>query len=48
MAWQDVLTQVEKDLSTIYHDRSPQPVDIVAATTGQKMPELRKPDSQEK
>ena len=36
MAWQDVQTQVEKYLSTIDHDQSPQPVDIGAATTSQK------------
>ena len=36
MAWQDVQTQVEKDLSTIYHEQSPQPADIAASTTSQK------------
>ena len=36
MAWQDVQTQVEKDLSTIYHEQSPQPTDIGAAMTSPK------------
>ena len=35
IAWQDVQTQVEKYLSTICHDRSPQPMGIGAATTSQ-------------
>ena len=36
MAWQDVQTQVEKYLSTMCHDQSPQPIDIGATTTSQK------------
>ena len=36
MAWQDIQTQVEKYLSTIYHQQSPQPMDIGTATTNQK------------
>ena len=34
MAWQDIQTQVEKYLSTIYHQQSPQPMDISAVMTG--------------
>ena len=36
MAWQDIQTQVEKYLSTIYHQQSPQPMDIGTATTNPK------------
>ena len=36
MAWQDIQTQVEKNLSTSYHQQSPQPKDIGTATTYQK------------
>ena len=36
MAWQDVQTQVDKCLSTIYHQQSPQPTDISAALTSAK------------
>ena len=34
LAWQDSQTQVEKYLSTIYHQQSPQPMDIIASLTG--------------
>ena len=36
MAWQDIQFQVEKCLSTIYHQQSPQPMDISAVLTGAK------------
>ena len=36
MAWQDIGTPVEKYLSTIYHQQSPQPMDVGTATTNQK------------
>ena len=36
MAWQDIQTQVEKYLSTIYNQQSPQPMDIGTATTNPK------------
>ena len=36
MAWQDIQTQVEKFLSTIYHPQPPQPMDISAVLTGAK------------
>ena len=36
LAWQDVQTQVDNYLSTIYHQQSPQPGDISAVTTGSK------------
>ena len=35
MAQQDVQTQVGKYISTIYHDQSPQPMDIGAAATSE-------------
>ena len=41
MAWQDVQTQVENYLSTIYHQQSPQPVDISAVLTGSKCQRCR-------
>ena len=36
LAWQDVQAQVEKYLSTIYHQQSPQPMDISDVMTGSK------------
>ena len=36
MAWQDIQTHVEKALTTIYHQQSPQPMDISAVLTGAK------------
>ena len=36
LAWQDVQTQVEKYLSTVYHQQSPEPMDVSAVMTGSK------------
>ena len=36
MAWQDIQSQVEKYLSTIYHQQSPQPMYFSAVLTGAK------------
>ena len=36
LAWQDVQTQVEKYLSTVYHQQSPEPTHISAVMTGSK------------
>ena len=48
MAWQDIQSLVEKTLSTIHHQQSPQPMEISAGVDRCTVPELWKPGTSKK